>query len=72
VTIPSLDSYRLLVISRYQVRGEGVPLIDDVQKILLLYFDRPDRVVGKMQYHLEVIPPGGDPQRRELNVEFPR
>ena len=55
-TIPAKPGhYHLLIISRYAAREEGTPLSQEVQDLAGEFFDRPQILVGQVQYHYEQV-----------------
>ena len=48
--LPS-GTYHLLLISRYSPRDENAQLIDPVRDLATAYFDRPQLLVGQVNYH---------------------
>ncbi|MCA9080290.1 MAG: hypothetical protein KDA58_07000 [Planctomycetaceae bacterium] len=60
--------YHLLLVSRYSPRDENVQLIDPVRNLTDVYFDRPQQLVGQVNYHYVRLELGDQPQT--LDHEF--
>lgn len=43
-------TYQLLILSRFQSRDEGQPIDPDLQKLLAVYFDNPQELLGRVKY----------------------
>ncbi|SFJ19363.1 hypothetical protein [Planctomicrobium piriforme] len=53
--------YGLLVASRYQSRPADEPVSEAARKFLELYFDRPDQLIGNVQYEFREITVDANP-----------
>ena len=51
ISLPEAGSYQILILSRYQSRDEEEPLEAALIKLLELYFDRPEQLLGRVGYH---------------------
>lgn len=69
ITPPAHGRFGLLIASTYQSRPESIPIAENCRKFLASYFDRPDQIIGNVEYqYLELtLEPV---QNLERNVEF--
>jgi hypothetical protein len=51
ISLPEAGLYQILILSRYQSRDEEKPLEAALIKLLELYFDRPEQLLGRVGYH---------------------
>ena len=61
-------TYHLLLISRYSPRDENAQLIDPVRDLAAAYFDRPQLLVGQVNYHYVKLTPGT--QSETIDYQF--
>lgn len=70
VELASPGEYGVLIASRYQSRPEQVPLPERCQQFLAQYFERPDLMIGNVQYRYQQLTVAAAPSE-PLKVEFP-
>jgi hypothetical protein len=70
IAVPEGGRVGILMASRYQSRDDSSPLPEPVTRFIGSYFDRPDLLIGQVQYHFQTVhaEPG---TRIELDYEFP-
>lgn len=61
--------YHLLIMSRFSPRDEQTALIEDVRKLSAEFFDRPQLLVGQVNYHYQLLTL--DSAGKVLNHQFP-
>lgn len=70
IAVPEGGRVGILMASRYQSRDDSSPLPEPVTRFIGSYFDRPDLLIGQVQFHFQTVhaEPG---TRIELDYEFP-
>lgn len=55
VNLPGPGQYPVLVISHFVSRSSEADIPQDLEKLLRQYVDRPDQLLGQLQYHFETV-----------------
>lgn len=67
VAVTHPGRYGLLVASKYQSRAESIPITENCQTFLARYFDRPELVIGNVEYQFfELNLDNATPVKRDI------